>query len=118
MEKRIEWVDIAKEIAIISMIIGHEIYFGRLNTIIYSFHMPIFFILSDYTSHKIISYQDLKRKSLKMSSKIWITILISLVLMSTENVIFHSLSLHQAVRQTLGGIFWGSTTHNVNVGAI
>lgn len=49
--KRIEWIDIARGIAIIFVIIGHSLgnyfssYFANL---IYVFHMPIFFILSGY----------------------------------------------------------------------
>ena len=42
--KRIAWVDITKEIGIILVIIGHI----AENKIIYSFHMPLFFILSGY----------------------------------------------------------------------
>ena len=49
-EKRIEWVDIAKGIAILLVIIGHTVKFGSLSrNIIFSFHMPLFFILSGYT---------------------------------------------------------------------
>lgn len=49
--ERIEWIDIARGIAIIFVIIGHSLgnyfssYFANL---IYVFHMPIFFILSGY----------------------------------------------------------------------
>lgn len=47
---RIEWIDIAKGIAIILVIIGHTVKFGSLTrNIIFSFHMPLFFMLSGYT---------------------------------------------------------------------
>ena len=47
MEKeRIEWVDIAKGIAIIAMIIGHGCPKRAIVSFIFSFHMPLFFILS------------------------------------------------------------------------
>lgn len=46
--KRIEWVDIAKGIAIILMVVGHEIG-GNARIFIFSFHMPLFFILSGFT---------------------------------------------------------------------
>lgn len=55
MSKRIRWIDIARGIAILFVIIGHSLgsymgtYFANL---IYVFHMPIFFILSGYLYHK------------------------------------------------------------------
>ncbi len=53
--KRIEWIDILKGIAIISVIIGHRtwISYGIVPAVlkiwIYSFHIPLFFFLSGYT---------------------------------------------------------------------
>ena len=46
MKARIRYIDIAKGIGIISVIIGHTI--PESVNIIYSFHMPLFFILSGY----------------------------------------------------------------------
>lgn len=49
-EKRFVWIDIAKGVAILLVIAGHLYPFGSLvRNIIYSFHMPIFFILTGYT---------------------------------------------------------------------
>ena len=47
--KRIEYIDAAKAIAIILMIVGHSYWKGAIphfNGFIYSFHMPLFFIVS------------------------------------------------------------------------
>ena len=49
------WVDSAKGIGIILVIMGHLLYSSDipwLNQIIYSFHMPLFFILSGYVQKK------------------------------------------------------------------
>lgn len=46
--KRIGWVDIMKGIGIITVIIGHTYTPFGLNYIIYSFHMPLFFLISGY----------------------------------------------------------------------
>lgn len=43
--KRLDWVDIAKGIAIILMVIGHEVENKSIYALIFSFHMPLFFIL-------------------------------------------------------------------------
>lgn len=55
-KKRIEWIDYARAIAIILVIVGHAIPeynldMENMRIIIYSMHMPIFFILSGYTFH-------------------------------------------------------------------
>lgn len=46
MKKRIEWIDIAKGLAIILMVVGHTAIPSRINNWIYSFHMPFFFFIS------------------------------------------------------------------------
>ena len=50
---RIDWIDAAKGLAIILVIIGHSLSHDQLGTTIkgciYSFHMPLFFILSALT---------------------------------------------------------------------
>lgn len=48
---RIEWLDIAKGLGVLLVVIGHFWYkcpFPMINQIIYSFHMPMFFILSGF----------------------------------------------------------------------
>ncbi len=50
VRSRIEWVDIAKGIGIILVIIGHVNTFNSsVKEWIYSFHMPLFFILAGVT---------------------------------------------------------------------
>lgn len=49
MDKRQDWIDIAKGLLIILMVFGHSAfiqYFSDAHTIIYWFHMPAFFVLS------------------------------------------------------------------------
>lgn len=54
MLKRVRWIDAAKGITILTVIIGHTIGKNALGNflrgIIFSFHMPLFFILSEVTS--------------------------------------------------------------------
>lgn len=45
--KRLDWIDIAKGIAIILVIVGHTVPNpSPLRHAIFSFHMPVFFILA------------------------------------------------------------------------
>ena len=49
-KKRLLWLDMAKGIAIALVILGHCLsYDDPLRDLIYSFHMPIFFVLAGYT---------------------------------------------------------------------
>ncbi|KRK86085.1 hypothetical protein FC99_GL001832 [Levilactobacillus koreensis JCM 16448] len=55
------WIDIARAIAMLCVIIGHSLYqytdstFGHL---IYNFHMPLFFIFSGYLYHATFTTND------------------------------------------------------------
>ena len=49
-KKRIDWLDVSKAIAVLLMVIGHTPRLASgVRTLIFSFHMPLFFILSGYT---------------------------------------------------------------------
>ncbi|MGN0950010.1 MAG: acyltransferase family protein [Mitsuokella sp.] len=66
---RIEWVDIAKAVAIILVIIGHTVKFGSgTRNVIFSFHMPLFFLLSGYT-YRLANDRDMFIRRLKKGCK-------------------------------------------------
>ncbi|MBE6924176.1 MAG: hypothetical protein E7466_02905 [Ruminococcaceae bacterium] len=46
--QRTEWIDCARGIGILLVVLGHGVY-GQLRGIVFSFHMPLFFILSGMT---------------------------------------------------------------------
>lgn len=48
---RLKWLDIAKGIAIILMVIGHTSIPNTLSKFIFAFHMPLFFIASGWTTN-------------------------------------------------------------------
>ncbi|MGI6032065.1 MAG: acyltransferase family protein [Coriobacteriales bacterium] len=51
-KKRLIWLDIAKGVAILSMVLGHCLESDLwLRIFIYSFHMPLFFVLAGFTMH-------------------------------------------------------------------
>ena len=62
--KRIEWIDCVKGLGIILVYIGHT-YIPSVNGLIYSFHMPLFFIISGFL------WNDSKYKS--MPFRVFIT---------------------------------------------
>lgn len=64
-KERIKWIDCVKGIAIILVIIGHSISISLVRGLIFSFHMPLFFILSSMTfkCSKDINEYKIKQKS-------------------------------------------------------
>lgn len=47
---RLEWIDVARGIGIIAVVVGHIWTRGPLRDAVYSFHMPLFFLLSGFLS--------------------------------------------------------------------
>jgi len=65
MSKRIEYLDIAKGIGILLVVLGHndfEVISLFVHQLIYSFHMPLFFFLSGYFINTSIPFFDFFRK--------------------------------------------------------
>lgn len=57
-KKRFEQIDIATGIVILLVVIGHLVPFnGYVFRLIFSFHMPYFFLKSGYFSKRKISYE-------------------------------------------------------------
>lgn len=108
---RIEWVDIAKGIAIILMVMGHEVKNQWIYTVIFSFHMPLFFILSGYTSSSVKSFSKLKVKLSNSFKRIWLLASLMVVLLGLEyKTIYSTFNFKQ---QVLLGIYWGSNIYSI-----
>ncbi len=57
--RKLFWIDSAKGIGVILVVLGHFLYQSNLpmlNRAIYSFHMPLFFILSGYLQKRAIPH--------------------------------------------------------------
>ena len=66
-KKRILWIDIAKAIGILTVVVGHSTS-GPVRGVIYSFHMILFFLLSAWTTRYAANQSDVL-KSVKKSTK-------------------------------------------------
>ena len=80
MNRRIDWVDFAKGVGILLVIVGHGTGPGMLGNItrgiIFSFHMPLFFILSSYT----FRYSRTKEEFLRSTKKAAVHLLVPFLL--------------------------------------
>lgn len=113
MKKRVAWIDISKGIAILLMIIGHEIS-GRssLYGFIFSFHMPLFFILSGYTAKLVKNYERLWNNVRKMIVHIWLLAALMVFLYRLEYLFVYHISVWVMIKQSIIGIFWGSNLYH------
>lgn len=114
--KRIKWVDIAKGLAIFAMIIGHECPKQPVIGFIFSFHMPLFFILSGYTSGAVTNWKSFKKKGIKLFYKTWLLAVIMIVLLGVETLIVkQGIGFWHMIQLDLKGIFWGSNIQRINL---
>lgn len=78
--KRVTWIDFAKGITIILTIIGHTVktgtYGAALRGVIFSFHMPLFFILSCVTCRYSHDFDEFKANTKKAAKHLLIPALI------------------------------------------
>ena len=93
--KRVEWVDLVKGVTILLVIAGHTLSPGGktssiLRGMIYSFHMPLFFILSAYTFRPSSDLEEFKVKTKKLCR----TLGIPVVLIVLFDIVVHA-ALHQ-----------------------
>ncbi len=83
MKKRIDWIDVAKGLLIILVIIGHSFPEDRLiRAIIYSFHIPAFFILSGITFTPASNIKEFRKKTFKDFKQLIVPVLLVVLLMA------------------------------------
>lgn len=93
-EDRIDWIDIAKGIAIILVILGHTVGFdttvGNITRgIIFSFHMPLFFILSCVTFSFSINNDQFVKKTEKAFKHLIVPAVVLYGLRIAINIVCH-----------------------------
>lgn len=104
---RIDWVDIAKGLAIIFTIIGHTIivkgiFENGIRGAIYSFHMPLFFSLAGVTFKTSSTVKQCLYKMWKSFKQL---IIPAVLVFIVRSVLIHGLI---PVKSILKSIFWAS----------
>lgn len=97
--KRVEWIDCAKGIAILLTIIGHSVSYGlygsTLRGLIFSFHMPLFFILSCTTYRCSTNVLEFKKKFIRgIKHLLGPAIITYIIIIIYQCIIDHSLLLN------------------------
>lgn len=115
MDNRIEWIDTAKGVGMILVIAGHT-FSLRYSSILYSFHMPLFFFLSAMV-YNHVKYSEFNTLFLKKSSQLlrpWLVCyVISLAVSLSIPVWRDALSLKQMLIE-----FYTTNSNNINNSSI
>ncbi len=114
MPKRIEYLDIAKGIGILLVVLGHND-LGAISPffyqVIYSFHVPLFFFLSGYFINTAVSFFDYSRKRFHSVLKpyLFTIFLIYFVSVSFEKMGFQNaiVRIVKALYGSIDYIDWG-----------
>lgn len=95
-ENRIDWIDCCKGFAMLFVVIGHvadgyiaaemfsdyTVLMAQMYDICYSFHMPLFFVMSGYVFHHIYIYKNnynVKKFKISIFNLLWIYFLFSII---------------------------------------
>lgn len=88
--QRVHYIDIARGIAIILMIIGHTLELGLTRKIIFSFHMPLFIIISGMFFKK----RKIKEELTHLNKKLIIPYVITIIITYMLRYIIHNQEIH------------------------
>ena len=111
-QKRIDWLDIAKGIAILCIIIGHSFGKNKIGAFIFSFHMPLFFILSGYTIKKIPNEKFIEAYA-KDLRRLIIPVFIVMVIDYVLQVFYLKNGIVSVTIGKISTLFWGSCNRGI-----
>lgn len=108
IKKRIDWLDIAKGIAIICTIVGHNVPFGgNIRNLIFSFHMPVFFVLAGYTI-KQIPFNNFCSATLKDFKRLVVPVFIIKGVQLLLEILINHAELKSCAKTIFLSILWGN----------
>jgi len=106
---RIEWMDIAKAIAILAMVEGHVVsYGGYVRNWIYSFHMPLFFILTGFTIKPVANGKEFFRAVKKDFLRIMLPCIVTQAVNGLLSYWIYDEVAADSLRLRIEQMFWGS----------
>jgi polysaccharide biosynthesis protein PslL len=105
MSKRIEYLDIAKGIGILLVVLGHndfEVISLFVQRLIYSFHMPLFFFLSGYFISASVPFFDFFKKRFHALIK---PFFFTIFLIYFTSVSFEKMGFNTAITRTVKSLY-------------
>lgn len=108
IKKRLDWLDVSKGIAIVCTIVGHIAPFnGNIRNIIFSFHMPLFFILAGYTL-KQVTYEQLVSVTVKDFKRLLIPVFVMKIMQFILEIVIHHAEIKSCAKMIGLSILWGN----------
>lgn len=110
--KRIKWVDVAKGLCIFLVLVGHVTKYKLMKTFIYSFHMPLFFLLSGFTLKVPDNISEFKIMLINDAKRLLLPLVVMQSLFITYLIAFQNINLNSGMEYFLKSLIWGGTTFN------
>ena len=108
---RIGWVDAAKGLAILLVIVGHTVESGTFTrNIIFSFHIPLFFLLSGYTFRPSANWADFFYRVKKDAVRLLVPYVLSGLVIALVKIFYRHLAPLPVLRDMAEALIWGSGT--------
>ncbi len=109
--RRIEWIDAAKGLAIILVIVGHTVESGTFaRNIIFSFHIPLFFILSGYTFKLASNWTDFFYRTKKDAVHLLVPYVLTGFVIALVKIFYRRLAPGAVMMDMLEALIWASGT--------
>lgn len=110
MENKVylNWLDVCKGLTMLLVIVGHCLPY-ELRVYIFSFHMPLFFILSGYTIKETNSIKDLFNSTLKDLRRLLVPTVIVMIIEMVYNIMISNHSLKTGGMIFLKSLMYGDS---------
>lgn len=105
MSKRIEYIDIAKGLGILLVVLGHNdfaLVSPFTHKFVYAFHMPLFFFISGYILNTSMGFKDFFRKRFNALLK---PFLFTLFLIYIGSISFGKMGFQTAITRTIKSLY-------------
>lgn len=106
IKQRIGWVDIAKALTIIFMIIGHTNPISGIRNFIFSFHMPLFILLTGYTIKPVRSLSQIKSNIIKDFRRLMIPAFLTQILSALLMILIKGESVQTSISIVLKEFYY------------
>lgn len=118
MKKRIDFLDIAKGIAIIAIILGH-LGSNTINRVVFTFHVPIFFIITGYFINKKYTIKEfIENKFKRLIIPYFVTSILIIIISIFSIKLFYGVNFFNWIgaKQYLIATIYGAGDNHVFLG--
>lgn len=63
---RVKWIDTAKALTLLLVVLGHTLRYGTVRDIVYSMHVPCFFFLSGLIADEMLSSKSIRKDAIRL----------------------------------------------------